>query len=239
MMERGAEMGDGPAEARSNASSHQPQPTKTKQSETLSTNPWYRRVSFWRAVAGMALAIALGCAVVVIETASELSSSSSRYHRRLSLLGSRVSRMQTEIANAEQQLSAMRAEQAARTSMNRILSAPDAMLLRLGSNPHAATPHGLVAVSKKAGNAMLEVVGLPSAADGAYVMWWLPSQGRPVKAVQFQPGADQRVSVIAEMPPRGARIAGVIITREAGKSTDKPVGVVMLEGELPRPRPLS
>ena len=113
------------------------------------------------------------------------------------------------------------------------------MLLRLAPHPGATNPRGLVAISKEAGSAMLEVAGLPAAADHAYVMWWLPLQGEPAKAAQFASGADEHVSVMAQMPPRGTRIMGVMITLEAGKSLDKPVGAVMLKGELPKPRPLS
>src|SRR5437588_12985418 len=86
-------------------------------------DPWYRRVSFWRAVAGMAVALALGCAAVALEVASELSSSSRTYHRRLDLLGSRVSQMRAHIASIERQLSAVRAENVTRNKMNHILSA--------------------------------------------------------------------------------------------------------------------
>jgi hypothetical protein len=237
MAERRAEVMSNGAERPAVGSIQEPEPSAINKPPTA--NPWYRRVLFWRAVAGMAVAIALGCAVVAIETASELSSSSSNYHRRLSLLGSRVSRMRTQIANAERQLSAMRADRTARANMNRILSAPDAMLLRLTPHPGPATPRGLVAISKKAGRAMLEVAGLLAAADRRYVMWWLAMQGEPAKAAQFEPGADERVSVMAEMPPPGTRIVGVMITLEADKSPDKPAGAIMLKGELPKPRPLS
>jgi hypothetical protein len=41
------------------------------------------------------------------------------------------------------------------------------------------------------------------------------------------------------MPPRGARIAGVIITLEPGMVPDKPNGRIILRGVLSRPQILS
>jgi len=76
-------------------------------------NPWYRRVSFWRSVAGMAVAIALGCTAIALETASELSWLNASFHRRLGLLGSRIARLRSETANSERQLAEVRAEQLA------------------------------------------------------------------------------------------------------------------------------
>ncbi len=216
---------------------HPEQPPESD--KPTAANPWYRRVSFWRAVAGMAVAIALGCAMIVLETASELSWRSTNFHHRLNLLGSRVSRMRAQIVNAERQLSTLRAERAARANINRILSAPDVMLLRLAPGAASGTPRGIVAISREAGDAILEVAGLPAAADHAYVMWWLPVQGAPAKAAEFHPGADERVSVVAQMPPRGARIAGAMITLEPGKSPAKPNGAVMLKGTLPKAQTLS
>src|SRR5438309_8049151 len=70
------------------------------------SNPWYRRISFWRSIAGMALAIALGCAAVALDTASELSSRSTFFHHRLELLRGRISELRTEAADAERHLAA-------------------------------------------------------------------------------------------------------------------------------------
>jgi hypothetical protein len=200
--------------------------------------PWYRRASFWRSVAGMAVAIALGCAAIALETASELSSRSGNFHRRLELLGSRISRLRTEAADAERQVAAMHAEQLARANVNRVLSAPDVVVLRLtpgaGSNAR-----GLVAVSRQAGDAFVEVAGLSPPAGHTSVMWWLLAQGPPAKAAEFDPAADGRLSLTIQMPPRGARIAGAIITLGPGKSPEQPDSRIILKGLLPRPQVLS
>jgi len=195
--------------------------------------PWYRRVSFWRSIAGMAVAIALGCIAIALETASELSSRSANFHHHLELLGSRMVQLRTEAADAERKLSAMRAERLSHANVNRVLSAPDVMVLRL--TPGAGSDaRGLAAISRQAGVAIIEVAGLGVGAGHTSVMWWLMAQGPPAKAAEFDPGANGRLSLVIQMPPRGARIAGAIITLEPTKSPEKPDGRIMLKGMLPR-----
>jgi hypothetical protein len=202
--------------------------------ESTGPNPWYRRVSFWRSVAGMAVAIALGCAAVALETASELSSHSTFFHRRLELLHSRISELRTEADDAERHLAAMRAEQATRTKLDSLLSADDVVVLRLRPGP-GSSARGIVAASRQVGSAIIEVAGLPAGAHQTYVMWWLSSQGSPRKAGELSPNADGRLSLAVQMPPRSAKIAGVIVTLEAGKAVARPYGKRMLKGELPTP----
>jgi anti-sigma-K factor RskA len=213
--------------------SHQP-----ADRETSGRNPWYRRVPFWRAVTGMAVALALGCAAVALEVAAELSASSTTYHHRLNLLGSRVSQMRAHIASIERQLSAARAENVTRTRMNHILSAPDAMILRLAP-AGGSTARGLVAISRATSAAVLEVAGLPQPSEGSYVMWWMPIQGKPSKATEFRPDGEQRASIVAQLPPRGTKVAGIMVTMEGGKTIDQPAGPAILKGEFARPGAVS
>jgi len=199
-------------------------------------DPWYRRVSFWRSVAGMALAIALGCAAVALETAFDLSSRSASFHRRLELLGSRISRLRAQAADAERQLAAIRAERTIRANINGVLSARDVVVLRLtpGAGSNAG---GLLGISKQAGGAIIEIAGLPAAAGQTCVMWWLLAQGPPAKAAEFNPDPDGRLSLAIQLPPRGVRIAGAIVTLEPGRP--QPKGGIVLKGVLPMPRVLS
>lgn len=204
--------------------------------QPTATNQWYRRISFWRAVAGMAVAIALGCAAVAIETAFDLSSRSASFHRRLELLGSRISRLRTQAADAERRLAAMRGERTTRANVDRVLSATDVVILRLtpgaGSNAR-----GLLAISRQAGGAIIEIAGLPAAVGQTCAIWWLVAHGAPAKAAEFNPNADGRMSLAIELPPRGEMIAGAIVTLESGKPQSK--GGIMLKGVLPRPKVLS
>jgi hypothetical protein len=201
-------------------------------------HPWHRRVSFWRAVAGMTLAVALGYGALLLGIVAELSSSSAHLHSRLELQAAELARLRNEAANAEQQLAEIHAERRARDQVNRVLSAPDVRVLRLMAGK-GSKARGLAAISRQEGGAVIELAGMAPLAGGTGVMWWLPAQGAPAKAAELAPGADGRLSLAIAMPPRGARIAGAIITLEFGKPRDKPYGKIMLKGVLPRPQVLS
>lgn len=146
--------------------------------------------------------------------------------------------MRVQVSNEERQLVAMRAERAARESINRVLSAPDATLIRLVPAQPVGSTSGLVAISKKAGKAVLEVAGLPPVKGRNYVMWWMPSRGAPAKAVSFQTSPDERASVVLSMPPRGATINGATVTLEAENAAAQPTGEALLKGAIAKPRVL-
>jgi hypothetical protein len=193
---------------------------------------------FWRSVAGMAIAIAFGCAIIALETASELSSRSMIFHHRLELLSLRIARLRTEAADAERQLAAMRAERLACTRINRVLSAPDVVVLRLAPGAGSNT-HGLAAISGREGAAIIEISGLSYTVGHTSVLWWLLAHGPPAKGAEFGPGVAGRLSRAIQIPPHGAKIAGMILTLEPEKSPGKPGGRILLKGVLPRPQVLS
>ena len=184
------------------------------------------------------MAIALGCAVIALEVASEVSSRSTLFRRRMELMRSRILELHDAAADAQRQLATMRSERLARANVNRVLSAADVTLLRL--LPAAASgAHGLVAISRQAGGAIIEIAGLQTAAGRICVMWWLRAQEPPAKAAEINPDFDGRLSLALPMPPRGARITGVIITLEPGPPVGQPKGGILLKGLLPRPQGLS
>jgi hypothetical protein len=193
---------------------------------------WGRRVSFWRAVAGMAIAIALGCAAVALETAFDLSSRSAVFHRRLELLNSRISRLRSQATDSERQLAALSAER----NINRVLSATDVVVLRLTPGVES-NARGLLAISRQAGGAIIEVAGMRAAADQTYAIWWLLVQAPPARAAEFNPDAEGRRSLIVPLPPPGSTVAGVIVTLVSGKPPPK--GRIVLKVMLPTPKVLS
>jgi hypothetical protein len=184
-------------------------------------NRWYRRVSFWRAVAGMAIAIALGSLAVALEIASELSSRSTFFHHRMESIRSRIA--------------SLRAEQSASANISRVLSASDVVLLRL--IPTAGSKaHGLIALSREAGGAFIEVGGLSIPAGHKCELWWLSVRGDAIRAIESDPEPDGHLSLAVPMPPGGTKIAGAIITLEPGKVATLPKGKVLLRGALLSPR---
>src|SRR5260370_32620858 len=70
--------------------------------------PRYRRVSFWRAIAGMAFAAAIACAIVAVESSFELFPRADHYHPPPTYLASRVPHMRGEIASADRELPTLR-----------------------------------------------------------------------------------------------------------------------------------
>jgi Anti-sigma-K factor rskA len=201
----------------------------------LVTERWYRRTAFWRAVAGMGLAFALGCAAIALEITAELSHRSAIYRLHIESMGSRIAQLRKDLAEVRRQNAAMSAVKLANAEVNRILSAPDAALLRWPSNS-SVNGHGLVAASRKAGGALIEVAGLSAAPGGSIVVWWLVHRGGAIKAAALNPSPDGRESLFIKMPERNTRLAGVMITLENKKSLDKPEGRVILKGVLSKPR---
>jgi hypothetical protein len=192
--------------------------------------PWYRRLAFWRAAAGMALALVLACAAVMFEFASEMSHRSSHYRLRIAQLYNRIDRMRGEIVTADRRLAGMRSEVAAREDLNRILASPDTQLMRLASpGNHSAGTSGLIAISKRLRSAVVEVAGLPALPPGqTYAVWWMLKQGGTARAAQFQTDVEGRASVIARLPAREDVIAGTIVTVESENSADRPTASVKL-----------
>jgi hypothetical protein len=193
--------------------------------------PRYRRVSFWRAIAGMAFAAAIACAIVAVESSFELFRRSDHYNHRLTYLTSRVRQMRGEIASADRELASMRVEVAARDDLARVLAAPDAQLIKLAPPDRASSASGLVAISKKLDHAVLQVSGLPQPPRGSgYHLWLLVEKGEPFDAAQFQTDAQGEAVVAAQLPPRQGSVAASEVTVEPATGSSKPAGAIQLKG---------
>jgi hypothetical protein len=191
---------------------------------------WYSSLGFWRAVAGMALALVLACVVITFEFASEMSHRSSHYRLRVAQLYNQINHMHGQIVMAERRLAGLHSEVTARDDMNRILASSDAQLIKLASPEHGGGSSGLIVVSKRLGSAVLEVAGLPVLPPGqSYALWWVLEPGVTVRAAQFQTEAEGRASVIAKLPPRESPITSTIITVESENSADRPTASVKLK----------
>ena len=87
--------------------------------------------ALWRAIAGMAIALALACAIVMLEFAGRAMRHADRMHRRAAALSARVTRLEGEIAAERAQLSAAHRRVAAEQSLLQLLHAPDATVVAL------------------------------------------------------------------------------------------------------------
>lgn len=194
---------------------------------------WYRRVSFWRAVAGMAFAIALACAMVAAEFSSALITRASRYHQRLRQLSSNLSAMRGKIANADRELAGLRTAAEVDDSLRTIIAQPDARLIRLQAPGRAAAPNGIIALSPSLRRAAVALAGLP-ARGGATVLtlWWTRGQRPPLRAARISIGAANRAGLVVALPDGAAAITGAIVTTDADPATAKPSASIVLEGTV-------
>jgi hypothetical protein len=165
----------------------------------------------------MGLALALGSAAIVLEITAELSHRSAIYRHHIESMGSRISQLRKELTEAKRQNAAMNSAVLANAEINRVLSARDAVLLRWLPNS-TINAHGLVAVSRKASSAVVEVGGLSVAPGRKILFWWMVDRGGFIKATALKPAPDGRGSFVIRMPTRAAELAGVMITLEAIES---------------------
>jgi hypothetical protein len=178
--------------------------------------PWYRRVAFWRAVAGMAVAIALGCAAVAAEFSTELLSRTHRDHTRIRQLSSNLTRMRDEVAATDRQLAVMRGTAAVRDRFGQLLAASDARLIRLAAPGHIlAAGDGVIALSGRLKGAAIELSGLPTPpADRVYQLWWTMDRRGAVRAEPLSPNPLGQAAMVLDLPAHDEAIAGAAVTLE-------------------------
>lgn len=217
-------------------------------------------VALWRALAGMAISLALACLIVMLEFTSQAAHRADRMHRRAEALLSRVSRLETEIAAARARIATAHRELAAAETLRTLLRAPDAGMLQLSLpvSPPAAgghkvapaeRPEATLAVGPREHRAVLMVAGLkPVTNDTLFVLWWSASHGAPVRAAEFRTVADGSALVTVALPA-GLNVTTAMVTAEraakggaanaaqaSAKASAKtgPAGPVLLRGTLAR-----
>jgi Anti-sigma-K factor rskA len=196
---------------------------------------WYRRVGLWRALTGMAIALALASAMVALEMSSELLQRSSYYHHRLLRLTGHIHEMRGQIDTADRQIADMRDEVAARQDLPLILAASDVRLFRLNP-PTGGDGKGFVAMSRKVGNAVIEVSDLPHLnVEQNYTLWWVFTRRAPFRAVDFRLAADGHATAAAKLPSPEGEVTAALVTVETGDQHPTPGGTVKLRGVASKP----
>ncbi len=196
--------------------------------------PWYRRVAFWRALSGMALAIALGSAIVTAEFSTQLLQRTRHFHRRLNQLSSKLSAMRGEIASADREIAGMRVTVEIDDALRRILAAPDARLIRLAPPGQASPRTGVIAFSPALHRAAVEIAGLPTPAVGSlYSLWWIRGKhGAPLMAARFGLGTAGKAALMIALPAGESTIEGAIITTDSHTPTAQPDDPIVLQGAV-------
>jgi hypothetical protein len=201
-----------------------------------SVPPWYRRVAFWRAVAGMALAIAIGCAIVAAEFSSTLIARTLHYHHRLRQLTSNLTAMRGKIASDDREIAGMRTAAEVDDGLRRIIAEPDSRLIKLEAPGRAAAPNGVIAFSPGLRRAAIEIGGLPKLpGGGAYTLWWTFGKRGPLMAGRISGAADKAALMIG-LPAGGESIEGAIITidstTDSQASIARPSSALVLKGAV-------
>ena len=193
--------------------------------------PWHRRLAFWRAVAGMAAAVALASVVVMVETSADLTTRSAAFHRRLAHISGRLAQARARLRDEDRELLAMHREAVVRDTLNAILSEPDAQLIQLTGESVGSAASGIVVASRIAGRAVVEVSGLPPLDERReYALWLRPMKGNPMKAAEFRVDEKGRAALKAAPPTDNAAITDAFVTVEAQPSPALPGGPVALRG---------
>jgi hypothetical protein len=232
-------------EAMIEAEATQIQPSRTAETASHKRDP----AALWRAVAGMALSVALACLIVMLEFTGQAAHRAARMHRRADSLLSRVYRLDAERVADRVRIAAARHELAAAEALRVLLRAPDVSMLLLSppaADGHSAAPAqrpvAMLALGPEEHRAVLMVTGLKPPADTTFVLWWSVSHGAPIRAAEFRTAADGSALVMVALPSVPA-VASAMVTAERAASADRtkaagapvqngPSGPVQLRGTL-------
>lgn len=203
-----------------------------------------KSAALWRAVAGMAMSLALACVIVAAEFSSRAVHRANYLKRRVGTLSARVHRMEAELSAERARVASMRDRIAVADAERAVMLAPDLRIARL--SPPAGSrlaggkrrPSATLALSRKEGRAVLRVEGLrPPGKTRVFALWLSPAHGGIVRAVEFRTAANGRALVSARLPGHSdARdIAGAAVTIETGgMHAASPSKAVVLRGSLSR-----
>lgn len=209
--------------------------TESKPASAAATRaPITERVRLWQAIAGMAIAVGLGSAVVAIEIATELAHRTHAMNHRIASLNEAVRTLKRVESATQRKLGSARLQASEGGLIGGILFAPDLKITRLIGMPGGtAGARGVIALSESAGAAMVGVTGLKPSDDGnVYRIWYLPRRGIARWIDDFLVGDDGKATVAIELPQISSK--GVIaITLESQDYAESPSGPVALQSPPP------
>ena len=205
---------------------------------SLRIAPWWRRPLFWRAVAGMGLAVALAALIVLAEFSRVLSHRTTNYLRHLHAMNQTVAQLKRRIVSAERRSATVAERASADEALKRIVAAPDLRTIKLTGADRAKDasarlqiPSGTLAMSAAQRAAILQVAGIRAGAKGiVYRVWWEEKRKPETLAAEFIPDSDGKATVPMPLPPQDA--STVIVTREVGTDAPKPSGATVLKGRI-------
>jgi hypothetical protein len=186
------------------------------------------RSAFWRAIAGMAISIAVACLIVMLEFTGASNRRAARIHRRVEALTARVSRLKEQIASERARVATANREMNISETLRAILRAPDAAILPLAqvSRPASAATSSRAAtaalvLSAQENRAVLIASGLKQpSGSSVFVLWYGGPRGTPMRAAEFRAEPDGSAIVPAELPASGAVISAEVTAESVAFGAD-------------------
>jgi len=199
-----------------------------------------RRSGLWRAVAGMAVALAIAAGIVAVDLSHEMVHRVSNYRSKIASLNKRVDRLKQKAVQDEKRLADARAEikerklMESRDRMKAILLAPDRRVMKLLPPSRGELAVATVTISAKMGGGVLSAHQLPAPPEGqVYDAWWMLKDAPPAKAAEFRSGIDANATEYLDPPPQGLAPLSLAITLEPSEGGIAPSGPVKLQGKMP------
>lgn len=199
-----------------------------------------RRLEFWQAIAGMAVATTLASMLLTVQLAKSLTHRTNYMNRRVAALNATLRDLRRQSSAVQRKLGTVRERASIGEVFEKILFAPDLRTIKLAPPNEKATlqpepdaahaPNGLLAMSESSKVAMLEASGLrPSGNLQVYRIWWMPKRGAAVWVADFLVGDDGHATVPVDLPPTPQLASSITVTLENEAYAEAPSGPVALK----------
>ena len=173
----------------------------------------------------MAVAFAVGSAIVAVEFSSELALRTQRYRKRSDSHTLTIRKLNRDLDRAERRANEIRSRTLARADLARMLFSSDLRRTQLVAAVEGSQAAGTIAISESAGSALVQMTGLPPSPEGRlYVLWWQHRAGKFVKGAEFSAGTDGEVSISSTLAPDSKSVRGCVVTLESDATTSRPSG---------------
>ena len=219
---------------------HPEQAAVATPSGSSTQSPDSRRFGLWRAVAGMAVALALAASIVTVDLSHELAERIGHYRSRIATLNRSVETLRREKVADEKRLADAREEikvrelMASRDRIKAISLAPDRKTIKLIAPGAGEGASATATLSAKMGGGVLNARGLAVPSEGqVYDAWWMLKDAPPAKAAEFRSAADGSASEYLDPPPQGTAPTSLAVTLEPSEGGIAPSGPVKLSGKPP------
>lgn len=199
---------------------------------------WWRRLGLWRAIAGMAVALAAGALIVSAEFSAVLVHRTSYLNRRIASLNTAVHHLRERVSSAERKSQAAEEKTKADELLKRILAAQDLRTIKLTSlapplapnHPNTPTPAaGTLASSESEGASILQVGGLGAEPQShLYAVWWVGKRGHLALAGQFHVEQGGKATVPLKAAPKSMASVLVTVEQDSGDPPAAPSGPAVL-----------